>query len=91
MGYQRAEEILPQELIELIQQYVDGTSIYIPRKEEHVVGWGQNTDTKEVLERRNQEIYQNYLSGQKVPVLAAQYCLSEKSIWRIVRQMKVSA
>lgn len=32
MGYKRAEEILPMEIIELIQQYVDGENIYIPRK-----------------------------------------------------------
>ncbi len=31
MGYIRAEEILPIEVIELIQQYVDGKNIYIPR------------------------------------------------------------
>ena len=28
----KAEEILPMEIIELIQQYVDGENIYIPRK-----------------------------------------------------------
>lgn len=32
MGYIRAEKILPQEIIELIQQYVDGENIYIPKK-----------------------------------------------------------
>ena len=35
MGYRRAEEILPVEIIELIQQYVDGENIYIPRKREN--------------------------------------------------------
>ena len=30
MGYLKAEEVLPIELIELIQQYTDGTNIYIP-------------------------------------------------------------
>lgn len=32
MGYIRAEEILPKEVVALIQQYVDGQTIYIPRK-----------------------------------------------------------
>ena len=32
MSYRKAEEILPRELIEVIQQYVDGENIYIPRK-----------------------------------------------------------
>ncbi len=39
MGYIRAEEILPTEVIELIQQYVDGANIYIPKKyKEYLVG-----------------------------------------------------
>lgn len=40
MSYRKAEEILPRELIEVIQQYVDGENIYIPRKLEHRKGWG---------------------------------------------------
>ena len=34
MGYRRAEEILPKEIIEMIQEYVDGENIYIPRKKD---------------------------------------------------------
>jgi hypothetical protein len=30
MGYRKAEQILPNEIIELIQNYVDGECIYIP-------------------------------------------------------------
>ena len=30
MSYIRAEEVLPKELIETIQQYVNGKAIYIP-------------------------------------------------------------
>ena len=33
MDYIRAAEILPQELIEQLQQYVDGAAVYIPKKE----------------------------------------------------------
>ena len=32
MSYIRADEILPKELLETIQQYVDGQIIYIPKK-----------------------------------------------------------
>ena len=39
MGYIRAEEILPAEIIELIQKYVDGANIYIPRKQEHTTNY----------------------------------------------------
>ena len=33
MSYVRAENVLPKELIEAIQEYVSGKSIYIPCKE----------------------------------------------------------
>ena len=51
MGYMKAEEILPMELIELIQQYVDGRNIYIPRKEENRQEWGTGTQTRQQLQR----------------------------------------
>ena len=35
MRYQKANEILPEELVELIQKYVDGEYVYIPRKQEN--------------------------------------------------------
>lgn len=88
MGYRRAEEILPQEMIEMIQQYVDGQSIYIPRKDEHRASWGSNTSTRKELAERNQKIYADYCCGFSVSVLANQYFLSEKSIQRIIRELK---
>lgn len=36
MSYISAEDILPKELIETIQQYVSGKSIYIPCKEKKI-------------------------------------------------------
>ena len=89
MGYKRAEEILPQEVIEMIQEYVDGQSIYIPRRDEHRAGWGSNTSTREELAERNRRIYGDYCRGVAISVLADQYFLSEKSIQRIIRKMKV--
>ena len=88
MGYIRAEEILPNEIIELIQQYIDGTSIYIPRKPQHRQEWGTRTAYKRELQSRNQLIYQDYLSGKTVHKLAEDYYLSEKSIQWIIRSEK---
>ena len=87
MGYLKAEEVLPIELIELIQQYTDGTSIYIPRREKRS-GWGEKNQTKMKLCERNDSIYKAYLSGDKIMELSERFCLSEKSIWRIVGQEK---
>ena len=87
MGYIRAEEILPVEVIELIQQYVDGENIYIPRKPAHRQAWGAGTQIKQELSARNQQIYRDYLAGNKTSDLAGKYYLSKKSIQRILSKM----
>jgi len=84
MSYQKAETILPLELVELIQKYVDGAYIYIPRKEENRKQWGETTSTKNELDLRNSNIYTDYLLGINIDSLADQYYLSQKSIQRIV-------
>ena len=88
MSYVRAEEILPRELIETIQQYVSGKSIYIPSKEKQ--DWGSQTDTRKKLGIRNREIYEKYLNGASISSLAEEYFLSEKSVQRIIRSERVS-
>ena len=90
MGYIRAEEILPNEVIELIQQYVDGANLYIPRKQENRQKWGARTAYRDELQTRNASIYRDYLSGMPIQKLADNYYLSEKSIQRIIRQGKRS-
>ncbi len=91
MSYRRAEQILPAEIIELIQQYVDGENIYIPRKSENRKQWGETSKIKEELQQRNGEIYREYLKGVRMSELAERYYLSEKSIQRIIYQAKKSA
>lgn len=88
MSYKKANQILPLEIIELIQQYVDGAYIYIPRKNEQRREWGKNTRIKQELKERNTMIYEDYRSGLKMSRLAEKYYLSEKSIQRIIREMK---
>ena len=86
MGYIKAEENLPAEVIELIQQYVDGRTIYIPRKQNHRQEWGKSTKIKQELSVRNEQIYKDYRTGLKISELAEKYFLSEKSIQRIIRE-----
>lgn len=88
MGYIRAEEILPIEMIEQIQQYVDGENIYIPRKAQKRQEWGTGTSIREELQVRNRKIYEDYLAGMKAAELAEKYYLSVKSIQRIIREMR---
>lgn len=91
MNYKKAEDVLPQEVIELIQKYVDGQCIYIHRIENKRKSWGSDTDIRRELSERNRKIYYDFLSGMMVSELAARYFLSIKSIQRIVLKMKNTA
>ncbi|MBD5547054.1 MAG: hypothetical protein HDQ97_06605 [Lachnospiraceae bacterium] len=88
MSYRSAEKVLPYELIELIQQYVDGDYLYIPRKESKRKKWGENTAIKQELEERNTAIFEDYIQGLSMEELAEKYFLSEKSIQRVVYQKR---
>jgi len=89
MSYIKAEDVLPQELIETIQQYVDGKLIYIPCKEKQE--WGSTTSAKAFYRERNERIYEAYKSGTNISELARSFSLSEKSIQRILRDQKLAA
>ncbi|MDO4333122.1 MAG: CD3324 family protein [Eubacteriales bacterium] len=88
MGYKRAEDILPSEIIAQIQDYVDGEYLYIPRKEENRKAWGEGTNTRQELKERDRQILQDFLDGASKQELAGRYYLSEKSIGRIIYQEK---
>ena len=87
MGYKKAEDILPTELIEILQEYAEGETVYIPKKQAKA-GWGTLSGAKDKLKDRNRKIYLEYLSGAKVLELAEKYYLTEKSIQRIIRDEK---
>lgn len=88
MGYNNGKQILPAELLKQVQQYVAGESIYIPQKGEAKNGWGQKTDARIFLNRRNIEIYQKYLNGCKVAVLSQEYHISTQGIYKILSKQK---
>lgn len=82
MKYQNANNVLPQELLEQIQEYVQGEYLYIPiqskRSAESV------TDYKTELEKRDAQIYRKYLEGIGRKRLSEIFHLSESSIRRII-------
>ena len=86
MGYRKAEQVLPLELIELIQNYVDGECLYIPRKMEERRNWGEQTNIRNELKERNTQIVSDHENGVCVKELAVKYYLSVKSIQRILRE-----
>lgn len=89
MGYVRAEDILPKEILELVQQYADGQTIYVPRKSECHKSWGAGTKTKNSLMLRNSKMYEEYKKGTTIRELSERYFLTEKSVQRIIRNLKI--
>lgn len=88
MKYSNAHNILPIDIVKIIQEYVDGEYLYIPRKEEEQKKWGENSGSRDTLKTRNAEIYLKYKRGAAILELAQQYYLSDKSIRRIISQQK---
>ena len=86
MSYVNVNKVLPKEVIKLIQQYIDGEYIYIPRKKTRRKAWGENTGIKQEMKKRNLQIYQKHLLGDNVEELALEFYLSKKSIQRIILQ-----
>ena len=88
MKYYNTQNVLPEEVIEIIQKYVDGGYIYIPKKDNEHKAWGENNGTKNSFRVRNIEIYNKHIAGVSVIQLAKEYYLSEQSIRRIINQEK---
>ncbi len=89
MKYENAHNLLPKDIVELLQQYADGKYIYIPRKSENKKSWGENSGYKDEIKKRNIEIFNKHLKGIPIKVLAKQYYLTENSIRRILRVYKI--
>ena len=88
MSYIKATNVLPEELLNLIQKYVEGEYIYIPKKGCNRKLWGQTTKSKEKTSARNADIYKIYEEGTSIKILSELYYLSSKSIQKIVLKMK---
>lgn len=90
MGYKKADDVLPYNVLRAVQQYIDGEYMYIPRKADSKLPWGAHTGTRVTLRTRNAEILAKRLAGCSVGDLAEQYFLSEKAIYKILNASKTA-
>ncbi|MFT9493515.1 CD3324 family protein [Anaerosolibacter sp.] len=88
MSYANARDIFPNEILEIIQNYVEGEYIYIPKKEENKIAWGELSNSKNELLKRNTSIYEDYLKGMRTHSLSEKYYLSPKTIQRIILEKR---
>lgn len=79
MSYRNGRDVLPPELLALVQQYVQGESLYIPRKD------ARSCAPKDAaLRERNRCICRAYADGESVKQLAQRYFLSTQAIYKIL-------
>jgi len=69
MKYKKAQNVLPQHIIELLQEYIDGDYLYIPRKNQNKRPWGAVSGSRSELNKRNIEIFNQYKQGVSVAEL----------------------
>ena len=84
MKYVKAQAVFPKSLLDEIQKYVQGELVYIPKTPACYNKWGANTDTKNVITKRNKNIAQAFKTGTSIQKLAEQFNLSEDTIKKIV-------
>ena len=86
MKYKNGSNLLPKELLDAVQQYVQGEYIYIPirDKRENV----KPTEYELELTNRDEHIYEKALEGVSNKVLSQLYHLSESSIRRIILKQR---
>jgi Mor family transcriptional regulator len=89
MKYVKAQDVLPEEIVKVLQEYIDGEYLYVPRKNENHKAWGEKSGIRNSLQVRNDEIYKKYIEGVTINILTKEYYLSEKSIRRIIGQQKL--
>ncbi|WIV17251.1 CD3324 family protein [Paenibacillus polygoni] len=84
MKYSKAESVFPEELLRIIQQYIQGELVYIPKPKEAHLKWGEKTQSKSKVSARNAEIKSLFHNGVSIDELAERYFLSCESIKKIV-------
>ncbi|SDK54932.1 MULTISPECIES: CD3324 family protein [Paenibacillus] len=84
MKYTNAKKILPEKLIIMIQEYVQGETIYIPKQEKEYNHWGSLSGGRQWLDHRNATIRQAFKSNSSIEQLAKDYFLSVETIKKIV-------
>ena len=85
MVNKNARGVLPDALIEEIQKYVDGETIYIPAKTEQKTEWGHRNGTKARYATRNAEICSLFARNVSVSELSQRYYLSSDTVRKIIR------
>ena len=84
MKYLNAKDLLPAQLVEQLQQYVQGGYLYVPVRQGQHKNWGELSGYRAELESRNAQIIREYRDGVPVSEISERYGLSEYAVRKII-------
>ncbi len=87
MNYKKGADVLPARLLKEIQEYVEGSLVYIPKRSSKA-GWGYVSGAREAIDQRNRKIMYLFEHGETMESLADRFHLSEDTIRKIVYRKK---
>ncbi|MEK5641448.1 hypothetical protein BK138_10990 [Paenibacillus rhizosphaerae] len=86
MRYINASAVLPEELVEKLQEFVQGEYLYIPAIKNQHRSWGELSGARQEINKRNHEILKAYILGASVEELSESFHLSTYAIRKIIYQ-----
>ena len=87
MDYKKGADVLPARLLQEIQEYVEGSLVYIPKKS-CKAGWGYLSGARQSIDIRNKKIVFMFENGETIADLAEKFHLGEDTIKKIVYKKK---
>ena len=82
MKYRSITKLLPSHLLQELQQYVQGETLYVPKVVRK--SWGEDTGAKTFFSKRNENIRKQFSLGENLEKLSEEYFISEDAVKKIV-------
>ena len=87
MKYENARDVLPPDVLKLVQRHSAGKLIYVPQARERLP-WGERSGYRLQLDERNAAIRRRFVAGSTADDLADEYFLTPETIKKIVYSRK---
>lgn len=87
MNYKKGAEVLPARLLKEIQNYAEGSLLYIPKKNTKAE-WGSISGARQLIDKRNKKIRLLFEQGKSIMELSEQFHLEEDTIRKLVYRKK---
>lgn len=86
-SYKNAKDVLPNELLEAVQRYLQGEVLYVPVKDRRR-RWGERSGVRKELSERNEAIREAYRQGRSLDELATAHHLSVETVRKLIRNVR---